>query len=325
MRAWMLRSPGGPEAFHLEHLPDPEPVSGEVVIAIKAFGLNRSEYFTRRGMSPGVELPRVLGIECVGVVEEAPGTPFQRGQVVCALMGGMGRDYHGSYAEKVRVPAAHVFPLTTTLPWATLAALPEMFQTCFGALHTGLEIERAGSILIRGGTSSIGLLTAQLAHAAGLTVMATSRRPEGLRFLEDRGVDFALLDDGQVAHHVRRIFPEGVERVLELVGAPTLADSLQATRVGGIVCMVGMLSNAWSLPDFSPMDVIPAGVKLTTYGGGTGDLVLPELQGFIEQVELGEVTPPVGPVFAFEALVEAHQTMDAGTAHGKMVVVVDDT
>ena len=79
------------------------------------------------------------------------------GNTVASIMGGMGRDFDGSYAEYTLVPHCCVFPLSTRLPWEKLAALPEMLQTTHGSLHVGLEIEHAESILIRGGTSSIGM------------------------------------------------------------------------------------------------------------------------------------------------------------------------
>ena len=175
MRAYVLSSPGGPEALELRDLPTPAVVPGRVLIQVRAFGLNRSEWFTRNGDSPGVKLPRVLGIECVGTVVAAPDTPFEAGQTVAAIMGGMGREYDGSYAEFTSVPAANVFAVTTSLPWATLGAIPEMLQTVSGSLHVGLEIERARTLLVRGGTSSIGLTTIVLAKQAGLTVSRAAR------------------------------------------------------------------------------------------------------------------------------------------------------
>ena len=95
MKAVVVYEAGGPEVLKVESQPIPTPNSGQVLIRVKAFGLNRSELFTRQGHSPGVEFPRVLGIEAVGVVEEAPGGQFQKGDVVASAMGGMGRQFDG--------------------------------------------------------------------------------------------------------------------------------------------------------------------------------------------------------------------------------------
>ena len=123
MKAWRLHEPGGPDAFVLEHLPRPTPGPGQVLIKVRAFGLNRSEWFTRIGESPTVELPRVLGIECAGEVEAAPAGEFEPGQRVLAMMGGMGRKFDGSYAQFTCVPASSVFPIASSLDWNVLGAL----------------------------------------------------------------------------------------------------------------------------------------------------------------------------------------------------------
>ena len=96
MKAVVIRKPGAPEVLAIEELPVPQPAPGWVLIRVKAFGLNRSELFTRQGHSPGVKFPRVLGIEAVGIVEEAPGGEFKPGQTVATAMGGMGRQFDGA-------------------------------------------------------------------------------------------------------------------------------------------------------------------------------------------------------------------------------------
>src|SRR5580693_5627357 len=104
MKAAVVHQPGGPEVLQIERRPIPVPRIGQVLLRVKAFGLNRSELFTRQGYSPSVAFPRVLGIEAVGVVEDAPGTSFSPGDVVASVMGGMGRAFDGSYAEYTCVP-----------------------------------------------------------------------------------------------------------------------------------------------------------------------------------------------------------------------------
>ena len=185
---------------------------------MKAFGLNRSELFTRQGHSPGVVFPRVLGIEAVGTVVAAPDGEFQPGRTVATAMGGMGRAFDGGYAEYTRVPAGQVQALDTTLDWPTLGALPEMIQTAWGSLNSSLGLQRGQSLLIRGGTTSVGLAAAPLAKKQGATVAATTRRIDREAMLKDNGADHVFIDGGKIADVVRRVFPSGVDKVLELVG-----------------------------------------------------------------------------------------------------------
>lgn len=322
MRAYVITKPGGPDKLEPREVARPLPRRDWVLIRNRAFGLNRSEWFTRRGDSPTVSFPRVLGIECVGEVVEAPGGGLDPGQTVAAMMGGMGRQFDGSYAEYVLVPKANVFPLQTDLEWPVLGALPEMLQTVHGSLYTGLEIDRAESILVRGATSSIGFTAMALAKSAGLEIVATTRNLKKSNELMAAGATNVVADDGTIADEIRSIYPDGIDRVLELIGATTLLDSLRATRRGGIVCMTGILGGQWTLQEFHPMGDVPTGVKLTSYSGEASDISTEQLQRYVALVESGELVLKVGPKFDFGQLQEAHALMDRNQANGKIVVEV---
>jgi NADPH2:quinone reductase len=312
MRAMVALRPGPPEVLELQQLPDPEPREGEVVIAIRAFGLNRAELFTRQGHSPGVTFPRVLGIECAGHVLAAPGTDLRPGQKVVALMGGMGRRFDGGYAEQTRVPRSSVIPIETDLPWEIVGAVPEMFQTAHGSLTTGLGLQRGQSLLVRGGTSSVGLTAAMLAQQMGARVLSTTRSEAKIADLQQLGVE-AVVDRGTLA-------PRELDAVLELVGIPTLRDSLRCVRKGGVVCMTGILGGQWVWPDFQPMVDIPTGVRLTSYSGESSDLPQPVLQAFLDAVAAGQAQVRIHRVFRLPEVAEAHRLMEADGAVGKLVV-----
>lgn len=168
MNAAVIYRPGSAEELILQERLIPVPGEGQVLIRIKAFGLNRSELMTRKGLSPNVQFPRVLGIECVGEVEADPSGEFPKGQQVMAMMGGMGRDFDGSYAEYTVLPKQLLHPFQSTLPWEVLGAIPEMFQTVHGSLYLALDIQPGETLLIRGGTSSVGMLAIQIATNLGL-------------------------------------------------------------------------------------------------------------------------------------------------------------
>jgi NADPH2:quinone reductase len=320
MRAIVLDAPGPADALVIRELPVPRPQPGWVLIAVKAFGLNRSELHTRLGLADGVTFPRVLGIEATGIVAECPGGEFAVGQQVVAMMGGMGRTFDGGYAEYTCVPAGQVIAFESALDWASLGAVPEMLQTSYGSLTVGLDVQPGQAILIRGGTSSIGMATTVLAKQRGLTVLATTRNPARADRLTAIGVDHVLIDDGAVAPQVRAIIPEGVHAALELIGTPTLPDTLRAARVHGVVCFTGMLSNQWTVPDFYPNGYLPRGVRLAAYSGDAGDLPAAVLQDFLDAVAAGDAVIPISHVYAFDEIAQAHDDMEAGRATGKLVV-----
>ena len=320
MRAAVLDGPGPPSALQVRAVPVPDPAPGWVLIAVRAFGLNRSELHSRLGLAEGMTWPRILGIEAAGVVESCPGGEFRAGQPVAALMGGMGRAYDGGYAEYTCVPATQVVPFESTLDWPTLGAMPEMLQTANGSLSAGLDAQAGQSILVRGGTSSIGMATAVLAKQIGMTVLSTTRKQAKAGALEKAGADHVVIDTGRVATQVREIIPAGVDAALELIGTPTLPDTLRATRVHGVVCFTGMLSNEWTVKDFYPIEYLPRGVRLTAYGGEAADLPAQVLQGFIDLVQAGQVSVPIGHVYRLDQIAEAHAAMEAGTMTGKLVV-----
>ena len=291
------------------------------MISVKAFGLNRSELHMRLGLAEGVTFPRVPGVEAVGVVAECPGGEFPEGQQVATFAGGMGRVFDGGYAEYCCVPAARVVPFHSDLDWTTVGAIPVMLQTASGSLTIGLDAKEGQSLLIRGGTSSVGMATAVLARRLGMRVLSTTRQEGKVRALRDIGVDEVILDDGQVAGRVRSMVPGGVDAALELIGTPTLPDTLRSTRVHGVVCFIGMLSNQWIVDKFYPIEYIPQGVRLTAYSGEAADLRSAVLQGFIDAVSEGAAVAPIGAVYQIDQIVEAHTAMEEGRVAGKIVVL----
>lgn len=323
MRAVVIDEPGAPEVLALKSVPIPQVEAGWVLIRVRAFGLNRSELHFRRGVASSGSFPRIPGIEATGVVEDAPGGEFAPGTTVMTMMGGMGRSIDGGYAEYVAVPAGQVIPFESDLPWKTLGAVPEMLQTAYGSLAVGLEAVDGQSLLIRGGTSSVGLAAAVLAKRRGMTVVSTTRRADRFALLEKVGVDHPLVDTGTVADDVRTLLGGGVDGAIELVGVNVMRDTLRATRAGGTVCFTGMLSDEWTIPEFYPMDWLPNGVRLTAYSGEAAGLPAPVLQDYLDAVADGAAVVPIGREYRIDDIVQAHHDLEANAVGGKAVVVLD--
>jgi NADPH:quinone reductase-like Zn-dependent oxidoreductase len=195
-----------------------------------------------------------------------------------------------------------------------------MLQTAYGALTVGLDVQPRQTLLIRGGTSSVGLTAAILAKRRGLTVLATTRTEGKAAALRETGVDHVVVDDGVIAARVCELVPDGVDATLELVGTPTLRDSLDATRLHGVVCVAGYLSNEWIVPGFYPTGFLPNGVRLAGYSGDASDLPQAVLQDFLDAVAAGETTVPIAKTYTMDEIATAHDDMEHDRVAGKLVV-----
>lgn len=325
MKAIVISTPGGPEVLTLAELPDPRPAEGEVLIRVRAFGLNHAETYMRSGAWG--EVAQVTGIECAGTVQADPSGQLAEGAPVVAILGGMGRTRNGSYAELVTVPASNVVPVRSELPWADLAAVPEVYATAWSGLHGNLALRPGETVLVRGATSSLGQAAVNLAADHGATVVATTRDPARAALLKEIGASDVLLDDGFLAPQVRARGLE-VDALLDIVGNSVLRDSLATVRPRGRVCQLGFLGGLAPVRDFSPLADLPSGVGLSFIGSafvlGTADFPLSAVPfgDIFAKVADGTYRARPTRVFGFDEIVEAHRVMETGDALGKMVVTV---
>ena len=327
MRAIRLTGPVDIDGLTVSDVPIPEVRPGWVRLRVMAFGVNESEVTSRQGESgPDFSFPRILGIEAVGVVDAVgEGVDLTSGQKVATMMGGLGRTIDGSYAEYTLVEAANVIPFDTDLGWDVVGALPEMLQTAHGSITTGVGLEPGQSVLIHGGTSTVGLTAISIAHQLGATVIATTRNPTRSELLTRVGADHALVDDETLPDAIRAIAPNGLDAALEFVGATALRATLSLIRPGGTVCFVGALSGAWTIPDFDPF-TIPTGVRLTSYAGEAEDLPSEALNQYLHAIEAGTMNVVIADVYqGLEKVAEAHHALETRHQPGKYVVVLPTT
>lgn len=321
MKAVVLYKTCPPEELTVSEVPIPKVKPGWVLIRVKAFGLNRSELMMRQyeGDAPYIQLPRILGIECVGLVADTSDSHFTKGQKVVALMGGMGRSFDGSYAEYTLVPTKNVFSVETDMSWEQLAAIPETYFTAYGSLFDSLQLKPNDVLLIRGGTSSAGLAAIQLSKSIGAKVLATTRKEEKRQLLINAGADDVLIEDGTIGSQLKALYPQGVTKILELIGAKTLMESMNLLSKHGIVCVTGLLGKKATLDNFYPIKDIPSGVYLTGFvSNSPNQQIINTLFNHIKQYN---IQPIIAQIFSLNQIVEAHVLMESSHANGKIVVV----
>lgn len=320
MKAVVLHHTGTPDVLKVSEVPKPTVKSGWVLIKVKAFGLNRSELMMREheGNASYIQLPRILGIECVGEVEDGSDTHFKKGQKVIALMGGMGRSFDGSYAEYSLIPFRNVFSVDTNLGWEELAAIPETYFTAYGSLFQSLQLISSDVLLVRGGTSSVGLAAIQIAKSIGSTVLASTRKESKRALLLKQGADHVFIEDGTLSQQLKQLYPNGINKVLELIGPSTLHESMSLLQMHGVVCVAGILGKKATIDNFYPIKDIPSGVYLTGFlSNSPNQFVIDELFKFMSSYNLH---PLIAHTFSLEELAEAHRLMENNEANGKIII-----
>lgn len=316
MKAVVLTGITKAEDVVLTEYPIPKVKTGWVLVKIKAFGMNHSEQILRMSeiQADYIQKPIIPGIECTGEIIDKSDSQFENGQRIIALMGGMGRSFHGSYAEYALLPTQQVFSVNTDLTWNELAAVPETYFTAWGSLCECLQLQKEDVLLVRGATCALGYAAVQLGKAIGCKVIATTHKESKLPLLEN--ADEAVLDDGNLKNKIH-----GVNKALELVGAKTLYDTLLSMEKGGIVCHTGVLGGIFALDGFNPIKHIPNGVYLTGFHSNwPTQETINDIFSFIEQNKL---KPMIGGIFSFENIRRACIALDSGQVNGKIVVSME--
>lgn len=233
---------------------------------------------------PTVHFPRILGIEGVGEIAQT--TDPQRlpvGQAVISIMGEMGRNFDGSYAEYALLPNQQIYPVTTDLPWSQLAVFPETYYTTYTSLKN-LRPAPGDRYLIRGGTSGVGIAMLNLIRAKDpqAYVAGTSRSLAKAARMKDAGYSTVIKDQNG---HLQTA--EKFDKVLELIGPVTVKETFTHINEGGIVCVTGLLGNQWTLEHFDPITDIAPGAYLTGgYSGAVTEEKINELFSYLQRYQV---------------------------------------
>lgn len=323
MKAIVIQAYGGPEQLVLRELPIPEPAEGDVLIRVKALGINHAEVFMRKG--DWGDVAKVSGIECVGEVVKDTTGRLAEGTKVAAILGGMGRTGNGSYAEYTVASATNVVRVESSLTWTDLAAIPESYATAWSCLFDRHPLKADQLVLLRGATSALGQAAINLATEVGARVIAATRSESKKALLQSLGAHVTIIESYELASAIRELYPDGIDSVLDLVGNRTVHDSLKMVKKGGRVIMAGFLGGHDPVP-FNVISSLPTGVDLTFFGSafvfGNKDYPLSKvpLQAMIRNVESGRYHAKPVKVFPFDQIPDAHRLMESSEANGKIVV-----
>ncbi|MCL2585236.1 MAG: zinc-dependent alcohol dehydrogenase family protein [Streptosporangiales bacterium] len=315
---------GGPEVLHVVEEPAVEPAAGEVRVRIEAFAVNPLDQMMRAGTSPApVPLPYArLGIEGTGVIDATgPGvTGLKTGDpvIITAIPDA---SVHGSYADYTTVPASRVIPRPTGLGITEAAAVWVAYSTSYGALIEKAGMRPGDHVLITAASGGVGRAAIQVANQIGAVPIAVTRDASKKEELLTAGAA-AVIASGEtdVVSASRDLTArQGADIILDPVAGPGQQDLLKAARDGGTLVSAGFLDpRPASTPDDSPVTIH----RYASFEHTLDDAVVKRMAAFLNAgIRLGALRPAVGPVFAFEDVVEAHRYLEQGLHGGKKIIV----
>lgn len=322
MRAVIADGAGGPDVLSVSEMPDPTPGPGEVVIAVRAAGLNRADLLQRQGFYPPPPgASDIIGMECSGTVV-ALGDGAGRwsvGDEVCALLAG------GGYAERVAVPEGQVMPVPDGIDLVTAAGLPEVACTVWSNVFMVGGLRPTDTLLVHGGAGGIGTCAIQLANVAGARVVATAGSPEKRELCLSLGADVALDYHEDWVAQVKEL--GGADVVLDNMGAKYLMPNVSVLREEGRLVVIGMQGGTTAELDLGALLRKRAAVIATNLRGrpveGKAAICASVVEHVWPHIAAGEVKPVIGAVLPIEQVVEAHRLMESGSHSGKILLTVD--
>ena len=316
MRAMVTPQFGGPDLFEERNVERPHPGPGEVQVRVVAAGTNPVDAkFRADGSSAGLEAPIILGLDVSGVVEEVgPGvTDLAPGDEVYYTPEVFGPNSNGSYAEYHVAKVDIVAKKPSSLSHQEAAAVPLAGGTAYEAIVRRLGVRVGETILIHGGAGGVGSFAVQIAKAAGVRVLATAG-PHNQGVLKELGanvaIDYSSQDVTEIA--LDDTSGKGVDAIFDSVGGGTIVESIPATKPFGRLATI--LGAQGDLTPLYQKNQILYGVFLQRERAR-----LEEMGNLIER---GQVRPLVAEVLPLEGVGKAHERLDSGHGHGKVVLRV---
>lgn len=320
MKAVVISRPGGPEVLQLKDHPTPHAVADEVLIEVKAAGLNRADIFQRKGnyAAPAGVPPDIPGMELAGIVVGCGPevTQWKPGDEVCALVAG------GGYAEYAAVREGQCLPVPQGLSFAEAAGLPEAVFTVWSNVFQRGALKAGESLLVHGGNSGIGTTAIQIAHALGARVVVTTGTDEkGRKCLElgaDQFINYKTEDFEQI------LAGEGVDVILDMVGGAYFARNCNILRPDGRLVYINAMSREPAIADIRQImskRLVITGSILRNREYAFKERLAKEVRAHVwPLIEAGKFRPVIYRTFAFSAASEAHALLEKGEHTGKIIL-----
>lgn len=329
MRAVVIYEHGGRDKLVLDEVATPSPAAGEILLRVRAVGLNYLDIFVRRGM-PGlpIDLPRISGGDIAGEVAElgAGATGLAVGQRLLidpaikmpdGSLGALGESATGGLSEYIAVPAENAIPLPDDVSYERAAALPIAYGTAWRMLRTRGRVRAGESMLVLGASGGVGTGAVQIAKMLGCTVFAAASSDDKLRRLQDLGADYAVnyIEHPEFHRQVRGLTGgEGVDVVVNYTGGDSWVRGLKSVKHGGRVLTCGATAGFDPPTDIryiwrKEMDII-----------GSDGWRRQDLLELLEAVRAGSITPVIGAVLPLEETAEGHRLLEEREIFGKAII-----
>lgn len=311
------KGPAG--ALHPVQIARPVPADGEILIAVKAAGVNRPDVIQRLGFYPSPPgASQTLGLEVAGEVVHAAGR-WKVGDRVCALLGG------GGYAEYAVCDARHALPIPAGMSFIDAASLPETLFTVYANVFEHGALKAGETLLVHGATSGIGVAAIQMAKAAGATVIATARGADKAAQAKALGADVAVDASSEDFEAVAKAHG-GADVILDMVAGPYFPKNLEALKTGGrLVHIASQAGGAVELPIMKIMQkrLIITGSTLRPRAADEKARLAGEIERVVwPWVAAGKIKPVVDRTFPLSDAAAAHAFLEAGGHFGKVMLAV---
>ena len=321
MKAIIITKPGGPEVLQIQERATPQPGDNEVLIKVKAAGVNRPDVSQRKGnYPPPAGAPaNIPGLEVAGIIEACGNavTSFRNGDAVCALISG------GGYAEYAVTNAAHCLPVPSNLDFTEAASLPETVLTVWHNVFQRGQLKAGEKFLVHGGTSGIGITAIQLAKALGATVFATAGSNQKCEACLQLGADLCINYKEKDFETVLK--DKGADVILDMIGGDYTEKNIRLLHEDGRLVFINAMKGGKA--NFDAIDIMRRRLTIT---GSTlrirdaafkADLTAEVYKHVWPMIESGKFKPVIYKIFSLAEAADAHRLMESNEHIGKIILV----